>query len=81
MNKINEELSFKDASTQLEKIVKDLESPSITLEKSTELFESGVLLAKACYEKLETSRGKITMLVKELEEFTEKPFDMPNDEE
>lgn len=71
-------LNFKEASSELEKIVKELENPNITLEKSTELFERGVELSKICYDKLEHTRGKITMLSKELEGLTEKPFVLPN---
>jgi len=77
-NTDNKNISFKEASNELEKIVKELENPEITLERSTELFERGVELSKICYDKLENSRGKITILTKELEGLTEKPFVLPN---
>lgn len=72
-------INFEQALTELEKIVKELEGGSLSLEKSLELFERGVKLARLCKEKLAAAELKITKLVKEKEGvFNEEPFESEN---
>lgn len=72
-------INFEQALTELEKIVKELEGGSLSLEKSLELFERGVKLARLCKEKLAAAELKITKLVKEKEGvFNEEPFEGEN---
>jgi len=54
--------TFEDAMTQLEKIVQELESGDLPLEKALKKFEEGVKLSKFCFDKLEETEKKITML-------------------
>ena len=54
--------TFEDAMTQLEKIVQELESGDLPLEKALKKFEEGVRLSKFCFDKLEETEKKITML-------------------
>ncbi|MFP4225425.1 MAG: exodeoxyribonuclease VII small subunit [Desulfobacterales bacterium] len=54
--------TFEDAMTQLEKIVQELESGDLPLEKALKKFEEGVNLSKFCFDKLEETEKKITML-------------------
>ncbi|MGQ9678305.1 MAG: exodeoxyribonuclease VII small subunit [bacterium] len=71
-----ESIDFEQALAELEKIVKELEAGSLSLEKSLELFERGVMLARLCKEKLAAAELKIAKLVKEKEGiFSEEPFE------
>jgi len=54
--------TFEDAMTQLEKIVQELESGDLELEKALKKFEEGVQLSKFCFDKLEETEKKITLL-------------------
>ncbi len=54
-----ETLSFEDALTQLEAIVRDLEQGGTPLEKSIEAYERGVALKKHCETKLSDAKAKI----------------------
>lgn len=74
-NKNEERIDFEQALAELEKIVKQLETGNLSLEKSLELFERGVKLARVCKEKLAAAELKVNKLIKEREgEFTEEPF-------
>ena len=61
--KINEEITFEEASQKLEQIVKLLEDPSTSLDKSLELYAEGVELIKICNQKLDEAEQKITTLL------------------
>jgi len=52
-------LSFEDALTELEKIVNNLESGQIDLEKSINIYERGSALQKHCEKKLSEAKLKI----------------------
>ncbi len=70
-----ESIDFEQALTELEKIVKELEAGSLSLEKSLVLFERGVKLARLCKEKLAAAELKVAKLIKEKDGvFTEEPF-------
>lgn len=51
--------SFEQALSQLEKIVEELEGDTVSLEKSIKLYEEGVRLAKLCSETLEEAQLRI----------------------
>ncbi len=69
------EVDFERALTELEQIVKQLEAGDLSLEKSLELFERGIKLARLCKEKLAEAELKVNQLIKEKEGvFTEEPF-------
>jgi exodeoxyribonuclease VII small subunit len=66
---------FEDSMKQLEKIVEELESGDLSLDKALKKFEEGVKLSKFCFDKLEEIEKKITMLIKDPEgNFQETPF-------
>lgn len=67
-------MEFEKMLKRIEEIVSKLESGECGLEESTKLFEEGKNLAVECFDKLDANKGKITMLVKELEGYTEKDF-------
>lgn len=78
-NKNEERIDFEQALGELERIVKELESGNLSLERSLELFERGVKLARVCKEKLAAAELKVNKLIKEREgEFTEEPFQEEN---
>jgi exodeoxyribonuclease VII small subunit len=56
-------LSFEKAMEQLEKIVRDLESEALPLEKAIKKFEEGIKLSKYCNQKLEESEKKVSQLM------------------
>ncbi len=64
-----EDLNFEDAVNKLEKIVEDLESGGLNLEKSLEKFVKGVELVKFCNQELNRAEEKIEKVLKEDDEF------------
>jgi exodeoxyribonuclease VII small subunit len=61
-----EEMKFEDALKLLETIVEKLESGTLELEESIQLFEQGVELSIYCQQKLQQAEGRIQRLVKNL---------------
>ncbi len=53
---------FESAVAELDGIVKTLEEGDLALEKSLELYERGVQLARFCHSKLEGAERRIEML-------------------
>lgn len=70
--------TFESALKKLEKIVEELESGDLTLEKSLKKFEEGVELSRFCSKKLEETEAKITQLVKDS---NGNPMEIPIDED
>ncbi len=58
-----ENLSFEAAMTELESIVKDLESGKISLEQSITAYERGMALKAHCEKKLHDAQMKIEKIV------------------
>ena len=56
-------LSFEKAMDQLEKIVQDLESEDLPLEKAIKKFEEGIKLSQFCNQQLEEIEKKVTVLM------------------
>lgn len=65
---VEEPVSFEDAFTRLESVVRRLESGQMSLDQSTELFEEGMKLAKSCTEMLNSAELKIKRLQQGLAE-------------
>lgn len=72
-------LTFEKAMEQLEKIVQDLESEGLPLEKAIKMFEEGIKLSKYCNQKLEESEKKVSQLMEssdgQLDEIDLNPAD------
>jgi exodeoxyribonuclease VII small subunit len=67
--------TFEKAMEKLEKIVQELESADLPLEKAIKKFEEGVQLSKFCSEKLDETEKRITILLKDQnDQLLEKPF-------
>jgi exodeoxyribonuclease VII small subunit len=54
--------TFENAFSELEDVVRKLETGGLSLDEATKLFESGMKLATKCNEILTTSELKITRL-------------------
>jgi len=67
--------NFETKLKELEGIVALLEAKDISLENGIELFERGVGVTRECLSALNESRGKITVIKKELDKLIEEPFD------
>lgn len=57
--------SFEENMGQLEKIVEELESGNLPLEKALKRFEEGMSLSKTCFQKLEETEKKISLLIRQ----------------
>jgi exodeoxyribonuclease VII small subunit len=67
--------TFEQAMKHLEKIVQDLESGDMPLEKSIKTFEEGIQLSKFCSEKLDETEKRITILMQNSDgKVSETPF-------
>ncbi len=63
-----EELSFREAMTELDSIVALLESNTLELEESLMKYERGVALLAALRSRLNEAQQKVTVLMGELDE-------------
>ena len=69
------EINFEATLEQLRVIVRGLEMGDIPLEESLKKFEEGMLLAKACQERLTQAEQKIELLIKvDKDGVATKPF-------
>lgn len=67
--------------TQLEKIVEELETGDLSLEKALKKFEEGIRLSKFCSDTLDETEKKIMTLLKNPDgTFTETPFPAGSDD-
>ena len=66
--------SFESCLDQLEKVVKELESGDLQLERSLELFEKGMALSESCRKQLEEAETRIEMLIKKDGKLQAEPF-------
>lgn len=62
-----ENISFEKALQRLEEIVDLLESGSLDLQASIEIFEEGITLSVRCQQELQKAEGRVQQLVKKLE--------------
>ncbi len=74
-------MKFEKALKRLEAIVDQLEDGQIDLEKSLQLFEEGIGLARFCAGKLQEAEQKIELLSREHEDlFAEEEADDEEEE-
>jgi len=69
------DLSFKQASEELEGILRQLESNQLELEESLEKYERGVVLMRTLQTKLTEAQQKIEVLLGELEPESENSIE------
>ena len=67
--------SFEQAMEQLEKIVEELETGDLPLEKAMQKFEEGMELTRFCSRKLDETEKKINLLLRDKEgKVIQQPF-------
>ena len=67
---------FDKALAELEKIVQQLESGNVPLDKSLELFQRGIELARQCKQRLDAAELRVSQLTKDKEGlFQEEAFE------
>lgn len=59
------DISFETALTELETIVKELESGNVELDTAIEKYTEAMKLAKYCSEKLKTATDKVNKILTE----------------
>ena len=67
-----EEKTFEESLTELENIVKELESGNVDLDKAINKYSEAMKLAKTCSDKLNNATEKVNQILKEngvLEDF------------
>jgi exodeoxyribonuclease VII small subunit len=69
--------SFEDSIVRLEKIVAQLQSGDLPLDRALELFEEGVGLSRQCQAQLEVAERKVELLLREKGELRLTPFESP----
>ena len=70
---MSEKQPFEKTLSDLQAIIEELESKNLSLDKMVQLFEDGMKLMKICRTQLDEVENRITTLVKENDEFSEKP--------
>ena len=68
------ELTFEQALARLAEIVRGLESGSLELDKSIELFEEGTSLVKYCTDKLDSAEQRVKILTETATGVKEEDF-------
>ena len=66
--------SFEACLEELEKVVKELEAGDLSLERSIELFERGVVLSETCRKQLEEAETRVETLIRKDGKMTAEPF-------
>lgn len=66
---------FEAGLDELEKIVKEMESSDLPLERALELFEKGVSLSDQCRKQLEEAELKVEKLIERSGETTAVPLE------
>jgi exodeoxyribonuclease VII small subunit len=75
----NEKIDFDKSLAEVEKIVLQLESGNMSLEKSLEAFEKGVNLTKKCQSVLNEAEQKVKLLTSKHGKVVSSPFEAHED--
>ncbi len=76
------EMKFEKAMSRLEKIVEELESGDLDIDKSLEIFEEGIKMSRLCSKKLNEAEAKIEKLTKDKKgELTTELFPIDDEEQ
>lgn len=60
---------------KIEDIVTSMENPELSISDGVELYEQGVKLAKECLGELNSIKGKVTVIKKDLDAYREENLD------
>jgi exodeoxyribonuclease VII small subunit len=76
MPKVREkEPGFEESLSSLERIVAQLESGDLPIERALEIFEEGISLARRCQSQLDDAERKVEILLRERGAIKTIPFD------
>ncbi|MDP2193376.1 MAG: exodeoxyribonuclease VII small subunit [Alphaproteobacteria bacterium] len=75
---INPDMTFEEALTQLEQLVRSLENGQLPLEDALKSFEKGVKLKTICEDKLKNAQLKIDQVMNKNGAYQVTPFDADN---
>ncbi len=66
--------NFETGLDELEKVVRELESGDLPLERSLELFERGMALSESCRKQLQDAETRVEMLIRKEGKLQPEPF-------
>jgi exodeoxyribonuclease VII small subunit len=66
--------SFETSLGELEKIVKELESGDLPLDRSLDLFSRGMQLSESCRKQLEEAETRVELLIRKEGTYQPEPF-------
>jgi exodeoxyribonuclease VII small subunit len=72
-------VKFEECLERLEKIVLELDTGAVPLEKSLTLFEEGMQRSASCRQHLEDAEGKVEILLKQNGKLQTEPFEPPTE--
>lgn len=67
-------MNFETGLDELEKVVRELESGDLPLERSLELFEKGMSLSDTCRKQLQDAETRVEMLIRKEGKLQPEPF-------
>lgn len=72
-------MEFEKLLNELQQVVEKLDNPQTGLDEGIALFNRGIELSKQCIALLNESKGKVSLLKKELDAVTAVAFDVDGD--
>ena len=66
--------TFESCLEELEKVVKELESGDLPLDRSLDLFSRGMQLSDSCRKQLEEAETRVEMLIRKEGTYQPEPF-------
>ena len=66
--------NFEGSLDELEKVVKELESGDLPLDRSLDLFSRGMQLSETCRKKLEEAETRVEQLIRKEGVYQPEPF-------
>jgi exodeoxyribonuclease VII small subunit len=78
---MSQQKTFEQALAELESIVAQLESGSLSLEQSIALYEQGMKASVLCEQQLKSVEQKIEIVTSSSEELLKSTFQVPADKE
>ncbi|MBQ4444364.1 MAG: exodeoxyribonuclease VII small subunit [Clostridia bacterium] len=72
-------MEFEKLLSELQQVVDKLDDPATGLDEGIALFNRGIELSKQCMRLLAESKGKVSLLKKELDAVTSEAFDVDAD--
>lgn len=72
---MKDNLTFEQAEKRLQEIALKLEDEKLPFSEAQELYKEGSELVKFCLSSLDETKGKLTIIKKELDQFIEDKFE------